>query len=729
MNIPEEFGKYLLLKKLREDSLGETFRGGRAGKEGIEQVVLLRVFNGQGLDGEKLWQKMSGRAAVQQGLRSPNIGSGLDLGKVRSFPYTAYDYISGKNLETLIAQASRQRLPIPVDHALLITERLALALAAAYETRLQEERVLHGFVVPQLVMVSNEGETRLLGFEVAPGLLAQFAAGWHPDEVRPYVAPEPAAGAPLVKTDDLFSLGVILYELLTGERLPAPQNAPPGGYAALIDAAVLTAEGTPLPPAVVALLKKTLVPREQRIADAVTWHKAISKLMIEGHYGSTTFNLAFFMHNLFRDEIDRETQELQAEKRLELPARMATPPPIATPAAFAAAPAEARSDMRESTGVRDAAAWASPPPPAAAGSLAGRKTVWIGVAAGLAAVALGSWVVFGRSSSPAKKAPAPAAAQPTAGASGAPGAASAAAAREAALQAQIQQMIESGSKAMEAKLKSQYDDQIKQLQRKLEESKRATAEQERGRGERASSSARETEPVATSAEGRGAAKSDPAASTAELGAAAQQQSAGSRAPAPAGPATKGAATAAASSGTGTGGAPGSPAGGSPAVPAAGRPRRGRGRASPATGPGRRPGAARPRSAGAQGRHPTRRPLPRCGAELEQVRAGQHQGPGRRARARDGGPDDRAGLRIRLRRGGARRRPPHHLSAGDQGRSARADVDDPAREFQAQGVIGGVEARGRPGTPPPLAHPGQHSSGPPTDRRLSSWPSAPGCTAS
>ncbi|HYL05388.1 MAG TPA: hypothetical protein VE075_05080, partial [Thermoanaerobaculia bacterium] len=90
MNIPEEFGNYLLLKKLREDALGETFRAGRVGRDGIEQVVLLRVFNGQGIDGERLWQRISGRAAVQQALRSPNVGTGVDLGKVRSFPYTAY---------------------------------------------------------------------------------------------------------------------------------------------------------------------------------------------------------------------------------------------------------------------------------------------------------------------------------------------------------------------------------------------------------------------------------------------------------------------------------------------------------------------------------------------------------------------------------------------------------------------------------------------------------------
>src|SRR5260370_25632418 len=152
MNIPEEFGNYLLLKKLREDALGETFRAGRVGREGIEQVVLLRVFNGQGMDGEKLWQRISGRAAVQQALRSPNIGSGVDLGRVRSFPYAAYDYVSGKSLATLSAQAARQGSPIPTDHALLIAERIALALSVAYESRVQDERVLHGFLVPHLVM-------------------------------------------------------------------------------------------------------------------------------------------------------------------------------------------------------------------------------------------------------------------------------------------------------------------------------------------------------------------------------------------------------------------------------------------------------------------------------------------------------------------------------------------------------------------------------------------------
>jgi len=492
MNIPEEFGKYLLLKKLTEDSLGETFRAGRVGAQGMEQVVLLRVFNGKGLDGEKLWSRISGRGAVQTSLKSPNIGNGVDLGRVRSFPYVAYDYISGKNLAILFAQAARQHSHIPTDHALLIAERMALALAAAHESRVEGERVLHGFVLPHLVMISNEGETRLLGFEVAPGLRDLTAGGWQDDSSRSYLSPETLAGAPLTKSDDVYSLGAILYELLTGERLP---DADADGYGARIDGAVLANEGTPLPAPVAALLKKSLVSNEQRIADAVTWHKTLSKLMIDGHFSPTTFNLAFFMHNLFRDEIERENQEIQAEKKLELAPR---------PPAAVAAPAASAQDLREVTGVRDAT-WPGTRAQVAKEAEPSKKPLWIGLAAAaVIALAVGGYFLFGRlgGGKTAGAPPAPAvspANQPATSRAAAPAAAASLTPEE--IQAQIQQMFEAKQKDMEAQYKTQYDDRIKQLQQQLEESRRAGAEPDR--------SASQKEPPPTPAETRTQQKPEP----------------------------------------------------------------------------------------------------------------------------------------------------------------------------------------------------------------------------
>ncbi len=312
MNTREEFGSYVLLKKLQEDALGETFRAGKMGPQGLERVALLRVFNGEGLDSEQLAQGLEAQRPIQEILKSPNIGSGIDLGRVADVPYVAYDYISGADLASLMVQAAAKRSPIPVDHALLIAERLALGLAVANESRLRNQRIVHGCLLPQLVMLSSEGETRILGFEAGPSLRAQ-AAGPIGEAVTRYLSPEAASGAPLSRSDDVYSLGVILFELLTGASLPA-------GIVdiSVVETAVRESGRAPLPTGVAALIQKSLAPSHERLPDAATWHKALSKMMVDAQLSPTTFNLAFFMHGLFREEIERESEELEVEKTLTM---------------------------------------------------------------------------------------------------------------------------------------------------------------------------------------------------------------------------------------------------------------------------------------------------------------------------------------------------------------------------------------------------------------------------
>ena len=333
MNTREQFGKYLLLKKLTEDPLGETFRAGMLGEGGMERVVLLRIFNGQGVDGPRLWNATQKRQGLQDLLRSPTLGEGVAMGEIEGLPYVAYDYVSGKNAATLLEQAAKQQNYVPAEHALLITERVALGLAAASECRHQGERVIHGFLCPHLVMISNEGETRLLGFEISQGLRGFAANPVIRQHFGRYLAPEALAGGPGHPADDIYSLGVLLLELLTGRPLPPPG---PDGFHSVIDRAVVATEDGPIPEELRNLLKRSLVPRDQRIADAATWHKTLNSWMFEGQYNPTTFNLAFFMHNLFRQDIEIESQEIEAEKTLPLPvqkpaAAAAAPPPPTAP--------------------------------------------------------------------------------------------------------------------------------------------------------------------------------------------------------------------------------------------------------------------------------------------------------------------------------------------------------------------------------------------------------------
>ncbi len=461
MNTRDQFGNYLLLKKLSEDALGETFRAGKLGKQGVERVILLRVFNGQGLDGEKLAQRIQARAPLQQALKSPNLGLGLDLGQVRGVPYVAYDYISGKTLAQLLEQAAKKHSPIPLDHALLMTERIALGLAVAYETRIGDERVQHGFLTPQLVVVSNEGELRLLGFEASGGLRE---AANHPlikQSAGRYLAPEVLAGAPPAKSDDVYSLGAILFELLTGRALPVSTA---GGQAALVDQAVVAADGGNLHPELANLLKRSLVAREQRIGDAVTWHKTLAKMMFEGQYNPTTFNLAFFMHNLFREEIERETQELELEKTTAIPvvaAAAAAPAPHKTQAPSfgqsGGAVARESSAREETAAARERQGMESKP----------AKNNNLMIAAGVGAlVVLGGlgYMMFGRGGSPAS----PASDAPLSAAPADTGAAPAGPTPEE-IQAQIQKIVDDKIKSSSA----QYEDQLKTLQKQLDDAKKA----------------------------------------------------------------------------------------------------------------------------------------------------------------------------------------------------------------------------------------------------------------
>jgi TonB family protein len=472
----EQFGKYVLLKKLSEDPLGETFRAGRLGPQGVEQVVLLRAFNGPRIDTVRLAGELRQRTAVQEALKSPNNGNGVDLGEEQGVPFLAYDYVSGKNLAALAAQAERQLSPLPLDHALLIAERIGLALTMAYETKLQQQRVLHGFVVPQLVMISNEGETRLLGFEAGPVLWELAGRGVFEPEVAAYLAPEALSGSELSKADDVYSLGAILFELLTGTR----PSGNPASLAEEIDRAVVAADGTPIPPPIAALLKKSLAPRDQRVPEAVTWHKALSKILVEGQYTATTFNLAFFMHNLFRAEIEKESRELEAEKEMPVPA--------AAEAAAGSAAAGAPHEDGESTGTLSDTSAVRQRYAAQASEGRSGKGLWVGLAAAVLLLAAAGGVWYFTRQGGGQGAPEPVAAAPAEpvapepedllplpeeATEAEPAGPTPEEIQAQELQDQLQAMIDAQSREMEAKLKAQYDARIQELQTQLQATQEA----------------------------------------------------------------------------------------------------------------------------------------------------------------------------------------------------------------------------------------------------------------
>ena len=156
-------------------------------------------------------------------LSHPNIVHIYDLGKIGRDYYIAMEYVEGKDLRSLLNAARRRGVPISLGLALLIAARLASALDYAHRKRDFERKELglvHRDVAPQNVLLTHEGDVKLCDFGIAKAVskAGQTQMGSLKGKLQ-YMSPEQAWGRPVDSRSDIFSLGAVLFEMLTGERL------------------------------------------------------------------------------------------------------------------------------------------------------------------------------------------------------------------------------------------------------------------------------------------------------------------------------------------------------------------------------------------------------------------------------------------------------------------------------------------------------------------------------
>jgi TonB family protein len=194
--------------------------------------------------------------------------------------------------------------------------------------------------------VTYEGEVRVRGFGYWPSRVRE--AGGVDDADRRYLAPEQTTGGLGDTRSDTFGVGALLFEMLTGQPLFA-EGRDGGDPAAKVGRAKLwnpTTEDDALPKAIGEILHHALAgDPAARYGEIQEMRKAVDTLLFSGDFTPTTFNLAFFMHSLFRDDIERESRRLKEEREASYaePLPEDTPTPPLVPAAVAAAPMAAAS--------------------------------------------------------------------------------------------------------------------------------------------------------------------------------------------------------------------------------------------------------------------------------------------------------------------------------------------------------------------------------------------------
>ncbi|HPC83504.1 MAG TPA: TonB family protein [Thermoanaerobaculaceae bacterium] len=319
------FGNFLLLKERARGGVGSLWRAGEMERTGFKRIVWLRRFDQIGLDRNAMAADFAVANQIAQTLKATNVVRNASVGREKGTPYLAWDYVPSQPLDQLLERVAHEQFPIAIDNALLIAEKITAALASGLAVELGGGPLHHGFLVPHMVMIGNDGEAMVGGFGLARGLIANLAkVPALKDAAAPYLAPEVLNGQPASRRTDVYSVGAILFQLLTGAPLPAD----PAARAAALTSPQLAFEEGAVPADVMAILRKALAARpEERFGSAAELKRELEKLLYGGAYSPTTFNLALFMDRLYRNDIEQEDRELQRERSLDVAAYYQPPKP------------------------------------------------------------------------------------------------------------------------------------------------------------------------------------------------------------------------------------------------------------------------------------------------------------------------------------------------------------------------------------------------------------------
>ncbi|OJH39062.1 protein kinase [Cystobacter ferrugineus] len=318
-------GRYNLLTRLAVGGMAEIWLARQGGPQGFEKFIAIkRILDSLSSDADFVGMFLDeARLAAQ--LNHPHIVQIIDLGEEEGAYYIAMEYLPGENLASIARACARQKKQLPLAHAVRIIAHAAEGLAYAHAKLGPDGALLgivHRDVSPQNILVTYEGVVKVLDFGIAKAATreSQTMAG----QVRgkaAYMSPEQARGQPLDARSDIFSLGIVLFELVTGTRL-FPSMEPLAAMNAL-------AGETPLPdahernPCVPESLSRIICRAlarnpSQRYISARHFQAALEEWLRGQPEVPDSTDLSSYMTELFADRIQERARLLEAARSGDL---------------------------------------------------------------------------------------------------------------------------------------------------------------------------------------------------------------------------------------------------------------------------------------------------------------------------------------------------------------------------------------------------------------------------
>ena len=197
-------GRYRILRKLGTGGMANVYL---AEDEVLGRRVAIKILNDRHAGDDQFVERFRREAKNAASLSHPNIVSIYDRGEAEGTYYIAMEYLDGRSLKELIVARGPAPIHLAVDYARQILAAIRFA---------HRHGIVHRDIKPHNVLVDGEGRLKVTDFGIARAGVSQMTEAGSIIGTAQYLSPEQAKGAPVDQTSDLYSVGVVLYELLTG---------------------------------------------------------------------------------------------------------------------------------------------------------------------------------------------------------------------------------------------------------------------------------------------------------------------------------------------------------------------------------------------------------------------------------------------------------------------------------------------------------------------------------
>ena len=198
-------GRYRIVRKLGAGGMADVYL---AEDQELGRQVAIKILNDRHAADDSFIERFRREAKNAAGLSHPNIVSIYDRGEAEGTYYIAMEFLDGRSLKELIVG----RGPAPVKIAIDYARQILAAVGFAHR-----HGIVHRDIKPHNVLVGGEGRLKVTDFGIARSGASQMTEVGSIIGTAQYLSPEQARGAPVDQTSDLYSVGVVLYEMLTGQ--------------------------------------------------------------------------------------------------------------------------------------------------------------------------------------------------------------------------------------------------------------------------------------------------------------------------------------------------------------------------------------------------------------------------------------------------------------------------------------------------------------------------------